>query len=94
MFTIDRRLERGSWLDCGMFLQNIMIAARARGLDTCPQASWSDFPETIARELALHEYETVLCGMAVGYADASAPEARLIPQREPVPGFARFAGFD
>ena len=94
IFTIDRRLERGSWLDYGMFLQNIMVAARARGLDTCPQASWLDFPQVIARVLELPAGEAVVCGMALGYADAAAPENRLVPSREPVESFVTLAGFD
>ena len=47
IFTIHRKLETGSWLDYGMFLQNIMTAARARGLDTCAQAAWSQYHEVI-----------------------------------------------
>ncbi len=94
VFTIDRRLERGSLLDYGMFLQNVMLAARARGLDTCPQASWMELPQVVARELALPEDEAVVCGMALGYADADAPEAGLSPHREPVPAFATWAGFE
>ena len=53
IFTIDRILEQGSWLDFGMFLQNVMVAARARGLDTCPQAAFTQFHRVIARELEL-----------------------------------------
>jgi LAO/AO transport system ATPase len=94
IFSIDRRLERGSLLDYGMFLQNVMIAARARGLDTCPQASWMELPLVVAHELALPENETVVCGMALGYADPDAPEARLEPGREPVQAFATWAGFE
>jgi LAO/AO transport system ATPase len=94
IFTIDRRLERGSWLDYGMFLQNVMVAARARGLDTCPQASWMEFPQVVARELGLPENEVVVCGMALGYADGDAPEARLVVEREPVERFATFSGFE
>jgi LAO/AO transport system ATPase len=94
IFAIDRRLERGSLLDYGMFLQNIMVAARARGLDTCPQASWLDFPHVIARVLELPEREAVVCGMALGYADTAAPEDRLAPEREPVGRFATLAGFE
>ncbi len=94
IFTIDRRLERGSLLDYGMFLQNVMLAARARGLDTCPQASWTDVPHVVARELALPENETVVCGMALGYADPDAPEAQLSPEREPVAAFTTWAGFE
>ena len=94
IFTIDRRLERGSLIDYGMFLQNVMIAARVRGLDTCPQASWMELPQVVARELALPENEAVVCGMALGYADAEAKEARLVPGREPVASFATLAGFE
>jgi len=94
IFTIDRDLELGSWLDYGMFLQGIMVAARARGLDTCPQAAWMEFPKTIAAELGLPESEQVVCGMSLGYADPDPPESRLVTEREPVSGFARFAGFE
>ncbi|MBC8118719.1 MAG: nitroreductase [Burkholderiaceae bacterium] len=90
MFTIDRILEQGSWLDFGMFLQNVMIAARARGLDTCPQAAFTQYHRVIARELALPEGEMVVCGMSLGYADMSKIENSLVTEREPVSGFARF----
>lgn len=94
IFTIERSLERGSWLDYGMFLENVMIAARARGLDTCPQAAFNRFHRIIARELELPAAEMVVCGMSLGYADPEAPENRLVTEREPVSGFARFLGFD
>lgn len=94
VFTVNRELERGSWLDYGMFLENIMVAARARGLDTCPQAAWMEFPKQIAEVLALPANEQVVCGMSLGYADPDAPEGRLVTEREPVAGFARFLGFD
>jgi nitroreductase len=66
IFTIDRIMEQGSWLDYGMFLQNIMVAARARGLDTCPQAAFTQYHRIISEQLALPESETVVCGMALG----------------------------
>ena len=94
IFTIDRSLEKGSWLDYGMFLQNVMVAARARGLDTCPQAAFTKFHRVLTRELALPENEMVVCGMAVGYADEDAPENRLVTERAAVDTFATFAGFD
>jgi nitroreductase len=90
IFTIDRILEQGSWLDFGMFLQNVMVAARARGLDTCPQAAFTQFHRVIARELNLGEDEMVVCGMSLGYADMSKIENQLVTEREPVMGFARF----
>jgi nitroreductase len=90
IFTIDRILEQGSWLDFGMFLQNVMIAARARGLDTCPQAAFMQFHRVIARELGLAQTEMVVCGMSLGYADMSKIENSLTTEREPVSAFARY----
>lgn len=93
IFTIDRDLEVGSWLDYGMFLENLMLAARGLGLDTCPQAAWMVYPDAVARALGLPEEEMVVCGMALGYADRSRPEDALVTEREPVDSFARFEGF-
>lgn len=90
VFTIERILEQGSWLDFGMFLQNVMTAARARGLDTCPQAAFMQFHRVISRELNLADSEMVVCGMALGYADMSKIENTLVTERAPVADFARF----
>ncbi len=72
MFTIDRIMGRGSLLDYGMFLQNIMVAARARGLHTCPQAAWNGFAKIILPHIGAAENEMLVCGMALGYADETA----------------------
>jgi nitroreductase len=90
IFTIDRVLEQGSWLDYGMFLQNIMVAARGRGLDTCPQAAFTQFHRIIAEQLGLPANETVVCGMALGYADLSKIENTLITERASLGEFVRF----
>lgn len=90
MFTIDRVMEKGSWLDYGMFLQNVMVAARARGLDTCPQAAFTQFHRIIARHLQLPETQMLVCGMSLGHADPAAIENTLVTEREPVAGFTRF----
>lgn len=90
MFTIDRLMELGSWLDYGMFLQNIMIAARGRGLDTCPQAAFAQFHKIISGVLELPAGEQVVCGMSLGYADCGKIENTLLTEREPVPGFAKY----
>jgi nitroreductase len=70
MFTIDRVMGRGSLLDYGMFLQNIMLAARARGLHTCPQAAWNAYSSLILPHIGAGADEMLVCGMALGYADA------------------------
>jgi nitroreductase len=90
IFVIDRILRQGSWLDFGMFLQNVMVAARARGLDTCPQAAFMQFHRIIAAQLGLAPTEMVVCGMSLGHEDRSAVENRLVTEREPVDHFTRF----
>lgn len=90
IFTIDRILERGSWLDYGMFLQNVMVAARARGLHTCPQAAFTPFHRIIADVLQLSPDEMMVCGMSLGFADPEKSENTLITERVPVSAFARF----
>ncbi|GHU33920.1 nitroreductase [Betaproteobacteria bacterium] len=93
IFTIDRIFGSGMLLDYGMFLENLMLAARAFGLDTCPQAAFSDFQNTIRQTLGLPENERVICGMALGYAEPEAPENQLITERVPAREFTDFRGF-
>ncbi|MFD0916584.1 nitroreductase [Pseudahrensia aquimaris] len=90
MFTMDKRLEIGSWLDYGMFLQNIMIAARGHGLETCPQAAWAPFHKVIRPVLNIPDEDIVLCGMALGYEDTEATINTLKVDRAPLEDFAVF----
>jgi nitroreductase len=91
IFTIDRRLNKGSWIDYGMFLQNIMIAARARGLHTCPQAAFAPYHRQIRPILGITDEEIVVCGMALGHEDTSKPENEFRTDREPVDEWVKFA---
>ena len=90
IFTVDTIMEQGSWLDYGMFLQNIMLAAKARGLDTCPQAALIQFHRVIREELDIPDSESVICGMSLGYADPDAPENALRTERAPLDEWVRF----
>lgn len=90
IFTIDRVLEQGSWLDYGMFLQNIMLSARSRGLDTCPQAAFTQYHKVIAEFLHFSENEMLVCGMSLGYADTEKIENTLNTERECVDNFVKF----
>ena len=90
MFTIDRVLGQGSWLDYGMFLQSVMVSARARGLHTCPQAAFTPFHRVITAHLGAPDHEQLVCGMSLGWADPQAVENSLLTEREPVERFARF----
>ena len=93
VFTIDRVMQQGSWLDYGMFMQNIMVAARARGLDTCPQAAFTPYHRVIGEYLQFAPEEMLVCGMSLGWADPQAIENTLRTEREPVSAFTRFVGF-
>ncbi len=90
IFTMDRVMGQGSLLDYGMFMQNVMLAARARGLDTCPQAAFNQFHRIISQRLNLPASQKVVCGMALGYADMDKIENRLETERVPVSEFAHF----
>lgn len=92
IFTIDRRLERASFIDYGCFLQSIMLAAKARGLDSCAQQTWAMVHPVIRAELGVPDEELVLCGMSLGYADEAAPENRLGLDKTQVGDFAVFLG--
>lgn len=94
VFAINRRLNTGSWMDVGMFLQSVMLAARAQGLHTCAQASFANYPAIVRRHLGIPEDEIVICGMAVGYGDMDAPENVWRTDRAPVESFTRWVGFD
>jgi nitroreductase len=89
-FTIDRVMGQGSWLDYGMFLQNVMIAAKARGLDTCPQAAFCKYHRIITRQLKIAPERMLVCGMALGYEDASKIENTLHTERAPASEFTSF----
>ena len=84
IFTVDTIMEKGSWLDYGMFVQNVMLAAKARGLDTCPQEAFVQFHRIIEEELGIPETQTFVCGMSLGYANPEAPENALRTERAPL----------
>lgn len=93
VFTIDRRLEIGSWLDYGYFLEALSVAARAHGLETCSQAAFAYFHKPVREALQLAPEEMVVCGLSLGYADWSAPINALETERTAAKDFATFRGF-
>lgn len=90
LFFIDRRMEKGSWVDMGMFIQNVMLAALAQGLATCPQASLAEYPATVRSTLELTDDLALICGMALGFPDPDAPVNQYRTSREPVSSFCRW----
>jgi len=90
IFTIDRIMEQGSWLDYGMFLQSIMVAARARGLDTCPQAAWNNFHSIILPHIGAGEGEMLVCGLSLGWADTADKVNTFVTPRVPAEEFTHW----
>lgn len=72
-FFIDTSLEKGSYLDYGMFLQSVMLAATALGLGTCAQGALAEYPDIVREVLGVGDEKILLCGMALGYEDTDAP---------------------
>jgi nitroreductase len=89
--TIDRRLEVGSWLDLGMFVQNVMLAAAGRGLQSCPQETFAKYHAILRPLLSIPQEQIVVCGISIGYAKDDTTK-RLMPRAD-VAAFASFAGF-
>jgi nitroreductase len=94
IFSIDGRLGRHSWLDLGLYVQNVMIAARSRGLDTCPQVSFARFHSLIASHLGMGAEEVTACGMSMGFGDTGASVNQMKMPRQHVSEFVRLAGFE
>ena len=94
IFTIDKDLDAMSFLDIGIFMQTIMLAAKERGLDTCSQGAWNNFWSVTRRVLSVPDDEYIVCGMSLGYADETQPVNTLVSEREPLTSFATFHGFE
>jgi nitroreductase len=60
-------MELGSWLDYGMFLQSLMLAARDKGLETCPQAAFCPYYDSVMPLLEAPEEQMLVCAMSLGY---------------------------
>ena len=94
IFTIRAAMTKHSWLDCGVFVQTVMLAAQVRGLATCPQVSFVRYQPVIAAQLGFAADELVTCGMSCGYPDEQAAVNHMDMPREPLDGFTRWLGFD
>ena len=91
--SMDRIMGPPQWSDVGGFIQNIMLLARAHGLHTCPQEAWTSWHKTVSAFLHLPPEHILFCGIALGFADESAPINAWRAEREPLDTFAVFEGF-
>jgi nitroreductase len=86
IFTMDRAMQQGQWCDLGIFMGNIMLLARERGLHTCPQEAWAVWHNVIREYLCVPQNEMIFCGMAIGHADDVAVNS-LVSERAPLEEF-------
>jgi nitroreductase len=93
ILTIDKDLDMMSYVDVGMFAMAIMLAAKARGLDTCAQGAWNNYWTITRRILDVPEDQYIIFGISLGYADDDHPVNTLVADREPMEAFATFHGF-
>ena len=89
-FFLDRSMGSAQWSDIGMFMQNLMLLARERGLSTCPQEAWAVWHKQVGEFLSVEPPLMLFCGLALGYADVNAPINRLRTERAEVDAFATF----
>ena len=92
ILCVERGMGNGQWIDCGIFLDQLMLLAREKGLHTCPQAAFTPFHRIIMPHIGASASEQLVCGMSLGHADPSAVENTLVTEREPVASFVRFLG--
>lgn len=92
-FVIDERMGHGQWAHLGMFMQSIALAALERGVSSCMQEAWATLRLSLKKHFELPQHELIYCGMALGYADETAPVNSLRSERAPVEEFATFRGF-
>jgi nitroreductase len=90
LLFLDKRLGQGSWVDVGMFLQNIMLAAESEGLATCPQAALADYPDIVRDLLGIEESQAFVGSLSLGYPDPAAEVNGYRTPREPVEAFTRW----
>jgi len=93
-FCLDRRLGPPQWSDMGMYMLSVMLLAAERGLDTCPQESWSNWPNSVRAYLNLPDDLMLFAGMSLGYRDPGHPLNAIRTTREPLENFAELRGFD
>jgi nitroreductase len=93
IFTIDKELDAMSFIDIGMFAQTLMLAATAKGLDTCAQGAWNQYWSVTRMVLQIPDDEYVIFGMSLGHADEEHPVNGVVSEREPIDAFTTFHGF-
>ena len=93
-FTMDRSLGQAQIIDLGIFIQTLVLLAHERGMASCPQASWTMWPETIRKTLKIDDREMIMCGMSLGYPNPDDAVNDIRQSRVGLDSFASVRGFD
>ncbi|RFO98831.1 oxidoreductase [Rhodoferax lacus] len=90
--TIRSDFGSGGYMDLGMALYGLMLAAQSCGLSTCAIGALASYPGLVRRHLGLETDSTIVCGMALGYADPLAPVNQTVTERCELDDFFRVVG--
>ena len=82
--TIDAHYGPGGYMDLGMTLYGLQLAAAAMGLGSCAIGALASYPATVRRVLELPEHQHIVCGLAIGWADETAPVNQTHTTRAPL----------
>ena len=94
IFTFDKQMGLGQHVDLGLYMQNVLLLCKEKGLDTCAQEAWAVWHQTIRDVVGIPQNELVFCGVAVGYADPDEKINELVSERASLEEFAQLKGFD
>ncbi len=90
LFFMDGAMQKGAFMDYGMFLQSVMLTTVEQGLASCPLASLSHYPHIIKPVLDYPDDSLLVCGMALGYEDKDAIVNSYRTPRVEVSDFTRY----
>ncbi|MBT0569613.1 nitroreductase [Curvibacter sp. CHRR-16] len=90
--TIDSRFGAGGYMDLGMMLYGLMLAAHEHGLASCAIGAMASYPGIIRQHLGLDASQHVVCGVALGYADPAAPVNQTVTERSGLDEFFTVRG--
>ena len=92
LVTLDRAFGSGGFMDLGLCLHGLLMAAHAQGLGACAIGALASYPDIVRRELGLPDSEVVVCGVALGWPDPQAPENLTQTRREPLAQYFQVLG--
>ena len=85
--ALDRLFPKIRYLDVGLSVSYLLLAAQAKGLATCPIGLLTAYGDEIADALDIPENKEIVLGIALGYADTQSPINCFKTERESLDAF-------